>query len=106
MEGRHSPDVPPNVKSVLRTFFVLCALLILVDAIDWIGRIAGIDALAFKSGRHYDAEAWFGFYGFYGFVGCVLLVLAARVLRVVVMRDEDYYSDPSAQDGSGGDRAR
>jgi hypothetical protein len=36
-------------------------------------------------------ESWFGFYGFYGFVACVTLVFAAKVLRKLVMRREDYY---------------
>ena len=37
---------------------------------------------------------WHVFPGFdllYGFVGCVFLVLAAKELRRVVKRDEDYY---------------
>lgn len=36
-------------------------------------------------------EAVPGFYGFYGFVACVSLVLAARALRRVLMRSEDYW---------------
>lgn len=32
-----------------------------------------------------------GSYALYGFVACVLLVLLGRVLRRLVMRDEDYY---------------
>ena len=38
-----------------------------------------------------DYAGWFGFYGFYGFVACVALVLAAKGLRRLVMRPEDYY---------------
>ena len=43
--------------------------------------------------RHelFSWEAWFGFYGLYGFVACVLLVLAAKGLRKLIMRREDYY---------------
>ena len=36
-------------------------------------------------------EHAFGFYGIFGFVACVGLVLAAKVLRRIVMRPEDYY---------------
>lgn len=36
-------------------------------------------------------EAWPGFYAWYGFFGCVGLVLAAKQLRRLLMRDEDYY---------------
>lgn len=31
-------------------------------------------------------------YAIYGFVGCVILVLLGRVLRRLVMRDENYYA--------------
>jgi hypothetical protein len=43
--------------------------------------------------RHAETafDGWFGFYGLYGFVACVALVLAAKLLRRVVMRREDYY---------------
>ena len=40
---------------------------------------------------HYAFETWFGFHGFYGFVSCVALVLAAKELRKILMRDDDYY---------------
>ncbi len=32
-----------------------------------------------------------GFDAIYGFVACVGLVIAAKGLRVLLMRDEDYY---------------
>ena len=38
-----------------------------------------------------EIELYFGFYGIYGFVCCVFLVLAAKELRKLLMRDEDYY---------------
>ncbi|TXS94289.1 hypothetical protein FV139_08940 [Parahaliea maris] len=37
-------------------------------------------------------ESMSGFYPLYGFVGCVTLVLAARLLRRLIIRPEDYYS--------------
>ncbi|MBK0398086.1 hypothetical protein H0I76_02700 [Limibaculum sp. M0105] len=49
-----------------------------------------IDPLIHKHGP-FAIEHWIGFYGIYGFVGCVFLVLAAKELRKVVMRPEDYY---------------
>lgn len=42
---------------------------------------------------HYAFEMVPAFHAVYGFAGCVGLVLAARVLRMLVMRDEDYYGD-------------
>lgn len=43
--------------------------------------------------RHAETafDGWFGFYGIYGFVSCVSLVIAAKGLRRIVMRPEDYY---------------
>jgi hypothetical protein len=56
---------------------------------------AGIALLAADLVVHRHAEAgfdgWFGYYGLYGFLACVVLVLAAKLLRRVVMRPEDYY---------------
>jgi hypothetical protein len=40
---------------------------------------------------HYAFENRFAFYGLFGFVACFFLVLAAKELRKVVMRREDYY---------------
>ena len=40
---------------------------------------------------HYGFQGIYGFDAFYGFVSCVLLVLAAKQLRKLLMRDEDYY---------------
>lgn len=34
-----------------------------------------------------------GSYALYGFVGCCVLVLLGRVLRRLMMRDENYYGD-------------
>jgi hypothetical protein len=36
-------------------------------------------------------EEWFGFHGIFGFVACVALVIAAKGLRRLLMRPEDYY---------------
>ena len=43
--------------------------------------------------KHEDVEfaATIGFYAAYGFVACVALVLAAKGLRRLLMRPEDYY---------------
>ncbi|HJN60147.1 MAG TPA: hypothetical protein QF630_03795 [Alphaproteobacteria bacterium] len=67
-----------NLVLMVRIFLAVCILLLLLDLIIH---------------RHelFTWEGWFGFYGFYGFVACVTLVLAARLLRRLVMRREDYY---------------
>lgn len=84
-------DRPENVRKLLKVFFALCAVLLLLDLVDLIGVWTGIEWLHYKKHPHYSVENWFGFYGIYGLVGCVLLVLAAKVLRLIVMRGEDYY---------------
>jgi hypothetical protein len=77
-EKRYWLDDPANVTRLVRVFYVVCALLI------------AIDVLVPKHGP-FAIEHWFGFYGFFGFIACVVLVLAAKQLRKVLMRPEDYY---------------
>ncbi len=71
-------DDPKTVQRGLRVFYALCIVL------------AGAD---FIIHRHsvMDWEKLPGFYALYGFVACVVLVLLAKVMRVVLMRREDYY---------------
>ena len=47
---------------------------------------------------HYAFEKVPAFHALYGFAGFVFLVLAARVLRLFVMKDEDYYGDDAPLD--------
>ena len=62
-------------------FLALCALLALLD-------------LVIPRKSHAPLEHWVGFYAFYGFGGCVILVLAAKEMRKLVMRTEEYYDPP------------
>ena len=81
-------DKPQNIKMILRVFYVLSALLVIMDFI-------------FERHPH-DPHPWEmikGFYAIYGFVACVILVLVATQMRKLVMRDEDYYDE----DDLGGD---
>ena len=57
-----------------------CALLVIIDI------------LVPKHGP-FAIEHWFGFYAFYGFIACVGLVIAAKGLRVILMKPEDYYDE-------------
>lgn len=80
-------DQPGNVKLILRGLYVSCAILFVAD---------------FFYHRHVDhvMEKLFGFYGIYGFVSCVILVLAAKEMRKVLIRKEDYY-EPGESEGHG-----
>ena len=71
-------DSPRNVDKVVYGVYAVSAALLLIDP------------FIHKHGP-FAIEYWWGFYGIYGFVGCVFLVLAAKLLRKLVMRPEDYY---------------
>ena len=73
-------DKKGNQDLLLRTLYVVAALLVVVD---------------FVIHRHTEHpwEHVKAFYPLYGFVGIVILVLAAKGLRRLVMRPEDYYGD-------------
>lgn len=71
-------DEPANVTKVYRAVWIVCGLLLVAEPF-----VHKHGELAF--------EDWFGFHGWFGFVACVALVLAAKLMRKVVMRPEDYY---------------
>lgn len=66
------------VKKTCRVLYAVCVLLLLTDVFV-------------HKHTHISAEQWFGFHAFCGFAAAVVLVLAARGLRVVLGRKEDYY---------------
>jgi nitric oxide reductase large subunit len=69
-------------RNVNKVIYALCTVCAAFMAADLFG---------YKHHLHFGFEYWFGFYGLFGFIACVGLVLAAKVLRKLVMRDEDYY---------------
>ena len=77
-ERRYWLDEPRNVTRLCRVLYLLCGLLFLADAF-------------YDKHPHFEAESWFGFYGIFGFVACVGLVLAAKGLRRLLRRPENYY---------------
>jgi hypothetical protein len=77
-EHQYWLDDPRNVDRLVWALYSACAFLFVID---WFVPKHGPFAI----------EHVFGFYGIYGFVACVGLVLAAKALRVVLMRPEDYY---------------
>ncbi len=73
-------DRPENVTKIVWAVYVICAFLV------------AIDFMVEKHGEGpFKIEHWYGFYGIYGFIACVVLVLAAKLLRRILMRSEDYY---------------
>ena len=77
-ERRYWLDEPRNVTKIVAALVVICVGLFFADGF-------------YEKHGEVAAEYLFGFYGVYGFIGCVALVLAAKWLRTIVMRPEDYY---------------
>ena len=75
---QHLFDNPSNVSLLFRSLYVICILLFSLD---------------FLLHRHVD-HSWenlAGFYAIFGFIACVTLVQAAKQLRKILRRKEDYY---------------
>ena len=77
---RYWLDDPRNVTRLVYGLYTVCGLLF------------AIDFFVEKHGP-FAIEHVFGFYALYGFVGAFGLVLAAKQMRRVVMRSEDYYDE-------------
>lgn len=71
-------DRPGNRQLIRRIIYVACALLVVAD---------------FVVHRHISTpiERVPAFYAIYGFAALVGVVLAAKGLRLLVKRDEEYY---------------
>lgn len=72
-------DNPRNVDRIVYSLYALCAALFLADFV-------------YDKHVYLDIEKVPGFYALYGFIMCAGLVICARMLRVVLMRPEDYYA--------------
>ena len=73
-------DDRQNITKVVWGLVILCGVLFVADAF-------------YDKHPHFIAETYFGFFGIFGFVVCVGLVLAAKVMRILLKRGEDYYDD-------------
>ena len=85
-------DRPANLRRMRRIFYALCAAL------------AGLDLVIHRHAEH-AWEGVFAFHAGYGFVACVVLVLAAKQMRRILMRREDYY-EPSSRRNAASDEGR
>lgn len=81
-DSGHPPSSvgPKATRVILTAFFAICALLVIAD---------------FVYDRHMEhpLEDIPAFYTIYGLIGVGGLILAAKGLRRIVMRSEDYYDD-------------
>ena len=83
-ERRPSVDGPGTVRRALWTLVAVCGLLLAIDLLDLVG-------VLYHKHPHFPFEGWFGFFAFFGFFLSCALVLAARGMRKLLERDEDYY---------------
>jgi hypothetical protein len=74
----HWLERPGSVNKLIRGLAVFCAALLVAD-------------FFYEKLTHYAWEQAPAFYAVFGFVSCVFLVIAAKGLRRLLMRDEDYY---------------
>ncbi len=73
-------DKPENVRRLRKGFFIALVLVLLAEAfVDMHGE--------------FHVEHFFGFYAVYGFISYVSLIFAAKFLRKILMRREDYYDN-------------
>ncbi|MCW5772396.1 MAG: hypothetical protein KIT16_12215 [Rhodospirillaceae bacterium] len=77
-QRRYWLDDRRNVDKVFWAVVVVCALLFAAD-------------FFYDKHAKFALEGIFGFFGIFGFVCCVFLVLAAKELRKLLKRPEDYY---------------
>ena len=73
-------DKPGSANKIFWALVVVCGLLFFVD-------------FTFEKHGHFDVENLPGFFGAYGFVMFTGLILAAKGLRVLIKREEDFYGD-------------
>ena len=73
-------DRPGSANKIFWALAVVCALLFLAD-------------FAYEKHGHFAVENLPGFFGVYGFVMFTGLILAAKALRVLIKRPEDFYGD-------------
>ena len=85
-------DEASNVRKVYLSVWVVCIALLVGGEV-----LLQLDRSGHPGELHgFGFERWPGFYSLYGFVACGALVLAAKQLRKLLMRDENYYE---GQDG-------
>lgn len=77
-QKQHIFDNQRNVSLLVRTLYLVCIVLILLD---------------FIVHRHITVEweSFPGFYALFGFLAYVTIVLTSYLLRKILQRREDYY---------------
>ena len=71
-------DRPGSAKKLIWLLAIFCGATILAN-------------LTYSNKGHYSAENILGFYAVYGFVAFSFIIFAAKALRELIKRPEDYY---------------
>lgn len=71
-------DKPQNIKRFLYLFFASLAVLLIID-------------IFIHKHAEFPWEGALDFFAAYGFISCVLLIFIAKILRLIIKRDEHYY---------------
>ncbi len=69
---------PSTIRAIRGALVAACVVAVLLDLTGWRHAELGVDG-------------WPGFFAVYGFLAYVGIVTAAKALRRLVMRPEDYY---------------
>jgi len=87
----------PHTWSALARFFHWINRLGEQNKLTWVlGFLCGLVLLlnlTYSNKGHYGAENILGFYAGYGFIAFSFIIFAAKALRALIMRSEDYYAD-------------
>lgn len=83
---------PATIRRLWLGFIVVLALTVLLQALI---RVKG----------YFGVDGWFGFGAAFGFLSCVGMVVVAKLLGLLLKRDESYYEarDDRAADAEAGD---
>ena len=71
-------DQPSNIKWMLRIFYGFCVILVITN-------------LLIHGHSQHDWEQLPAFYALFGLVVCIVLAMLAKLLRKLIMRNDDYY---------------
>ena len=87
-DQRHWLYRPENIPKLWRWGFGILAASVLAQ-------------LIFEVHGHFGFDDWFGFNAVYGFLACAAMVLFAKLLGVLVKRDDRYYQEAGDKSGDG-----
>jgi uncharacterized protein YqhQ len=73
-------DNPRNIKRFRMGFFAVLLLVLIAEGFV-------------EMHGEFEVEHFYGFFAVYGFISYVFLIFAAKILRKIVMRKEDYYDE-------------